>query len=180
MPATRAVTSDAAVEDLGPERSGHADPSAPTIFLLAEQYRAAALALFGSSRPRVALSHAPWRLMAAHSVELYLNAFLLAAGLDQKSIRKLQHDLVARAELAGEKGLVLRRRTVGHLKQMMETREYLSVRYYPQALANFLPPSRTFATLTEVANKTAKLIAATAGSVEHLSSPEARRQGRTM
>ncbi|HWV43196.1 MAG TPA: hypothetical protein VN004_16345, partial [Pseudorhodoplanes sp.] len=54
--------------------------SAEQVFRLAEEYRTAANALAKIARPGVPLSRAPFRLIAIHAIELYLNALLLIEG----------------------------------------------------------------------------------------------------
>ncbi len=119
---------------------------------LADEYRCAAEALFQTGRPRQPLSRAPYRLVAIHAVELYLNAFLLAAGHPCKTVRGLQHDLAARTQLALDAKLGLRKRTMEHLFRLSQTREYLITRYDPEAPAGS-ELNRLAATLTEVAEK---------------------------
>ena len=103
-------------------------------------------------------SRAPWRLLAVHAIELYLNAFLLHAGGEPGSIRGLQHDLSARAERAIAKGLTLRKLTTQHLATVTVDREYLVVRYSPDLLSSMSQINQLAATLEELAEKVAARI----------------------
>jgi hypothetical protein len=76
--------------------------TAEDLLTLAGEYRLAAATLHGNRRKGKPLSLAPCRLVAIHAIELYLNAFLLAKGLDPKEIRGLQHDLKARVLISAE------------------------------------------------------------------------------
>jgi HEPN domain-containing protein len=125
---------------------------------LAGEYRRAAEALLPMGRPRQPLSRAPYRLVAIHAVELYLNAFLLATGHPPAKLRGLQHDLALRTHLARGANLRLRKRTVAHLGRLSETREYLIARYDP-ATAAASELNRLAATLTDVAEKVSAFIA---------------------
>jgi hypothetical protein len=124
---------------------------------LADEYRRAADALLRTGRPGRPLSRAPYRLVAIHAVELYLNAFLLAAGHPAAKLRGLQHDLAARTGFALDAGLPLRKRTAEHLCRLSETREYVVIRYDPATPAGSAL-NRLAATLTEVAEKVLGLI----------------------
>jgi hypothetical protein len=70
------------------------------VLSLAEEYRQAAHALLPTGRRRQPLSRAPYRLVAIHSLELHLNALLLATGHPTAKVRGLQHDFATRTELA--------------------------------------------------------------------------------
>src|SRR5437870_94049 len=94
------------------------------VLSLAEEYRLAAHALLPTGRRGQPLSRAPYRLVAIHSLELHLNALLLATGQPQAKVRGLQHDFVIRSELALAAGLKLRTRTILHLRGLSERREY--------------------------------------------------------
>jgi hypothetical protein len=112
-----------------------------------------------SSSCAVAARHCPTRrfgLTAIHAVELYLNAFLLRHGHSPSQVRKLQHDLLARAELAIAGGLTLRKRTAEHLRSLSAGREYLVSRYAPELAETMSQINRLAATLDEVANKVSK------------------------
>ena len=127
------------------------------VLSMAEQYRQAAHALLLTGRRRQPLSRAPYRLVAIHSLELYLNALLLGTGYPMAKVRGLQHDFATRTELAMAAGLKLRRRTILHLRGLSETREYLITRYDP-GLSAASQLNRLAATLEEVAEKVASLI----------------------
>ncbi|MEQ1492000.1 MAG: hypothetical protein ABL932_15770 [Terricaulis sp.] len=123
---------------------------------LADEYRKATRVLLELGRRGAPLTYAPFRLTAIHAVELYLNAFLLRGGHAPGEIRRLQHDLWARAELALAGGLQLRKRTSAHLRSLNAKREYLASRYGPELAATMSQINRLGATLEEVATKTTK------------------------
>ena len=127
------------------------------VLSLAEEYRQAAHALLPTGRRRQPLSRAPYRLVAIHSLELHLNALLLATGHPMARVRGLQHDFATRTELAIAAGLKLRTRTILHLRGLSETREYLITRYDP-GLSATSQLNRLAATLEEVAEKVATLV----------------------
>ncbi|QNA84461.1 hypothetical protein G4G27_11015 [Sphingomonas sp. So64.6b] len=120
---------------------------------LADEYRDAALLLLAASERRRPLSRAPFRLSAIQAIELYLNAYLLAHGHDAAEVRKLQHDLGARTELAAAAGLKLRQKTAEHLKTLHQNREYLVTRYGPELASQTSQINRLTATLDEVGRK---------------------------
>ncbi len=124
---------------------------------LAEEYRRAAHALLPTGRRKRPLSRAPYRLVAIHALELYLNALLLATGHPMARIRGLQHDFATRAELALAAGLGLRKRTILHLRGLSETREYIITRYDP-GLSAASQLNRLAATLEEVAEKVTTIV----------------------
>lgn len=128
--------------------------------LLAAEYRRAAHALQQLGRRGEPLSRAPYRLSAIHSIELYLNALLLARGHEPTKVRGLQHDLATRTDLAIASGLRLRTRTAAHLRSLAATREYLVTRYGPEMSATASQVNRLTATLDEVAKKVTLLIPA--------------------
>jgi HEPN domain-containing protein len=125
---------------------------------LAEQYRAASQVIHKLGRAGDPLSLAPYRLNAIHAIELYLSALLLHAGHEPSRVRGLQHDLVARAELAAASGLKLRLRTLSHLRSLADTREYLISRYAPEATTMLSQVNRLAATLEEVAKKVGQIV----------------------
>lgn len=129
------------------------------IVLLAAEYRRSAEMLLANGRSGAPLSWAPYRLVAMHAIELYLNAFLVAGGHSQASVRALQHDTASRSQLATVGNLRLRKRTVAHLISLSENREYLVARYDPSPVS-MSQLNRVHATLTEVALKVAALIQA--------------------
>lgn len=122
------------------------------ILALANEYRRAADVLVGNGRRGSPLSHAPYRLVAIHAIELYLNALLLATGQSSATLRGLHHNLSARIELALGVKLSLRKRTLEHLESLSQTREYLTTRYDPATSAGS-ELNRLAATLSEVAEK---------------------------
>ena len=126
--------------------------TAEQITVLANEYRRAADLLLKSGRSGAPLSRAPFRMAAIHPIELYLNAFLLAAKHTPGEVRRLQHDLAVRTELALSMKLPLRKRTVRHLQTLSQTREFLITRYDPAASAAS-ELNRLAATLAEVAEK---------------------------
>ncbi|MGI0524085.1 hypothetical protein [Rhizobium giardinii] len=126
---------------------------------LAGHYRYAAIIL-GERSPRGKLhSHIPRRFLALHAIELYLNAFLLAKGIDHKTIRGLQHDIGERSQRAVDAGLILKKRTAQHLATLSSNREYLVTRYGPELTATLSQVNRVMATLEELSQKVRKLMA---------------------
>ena len=119
---------------------------------LANEYRLAAKELAKIGRRGKPLSRAPFRMAAIHAIELYLNAFLAAAGHPAIEIRGMYHDLSVRTELALAAKLNLRKRTVSHLKAISQRREYLLARYDP-AVSSTSELNRLDATLAELAAK---------------------------
>ncbi|MBZ9740608.1 hypothetical protein [Mesorhizobium sp. CO1-1-4] len=126
---------------------------------LAEEYRKAATLLLPHGRSGKPLSRAPFRLTAIHAIELYLTALLLHRGDDPNEIRKMNHDLAARARHTVEAGLRLRAKTASHLQSLSQNREYLITRYGPELAATASQINRLTATLEEVAVKVTVLIA---------------------
>jgi hypothetical protein len=127
------------------------------VLSLAQEYRRAALVLLPTGRRGQPLSRAPYRLVAIHSLELHLNALLLATGHPSAKVRGLQHDFATRTELAIAAGLKLRARTILHLRGLSKTREYLHTRYDPElSVASQL--NRLAATLDEVAEKVTTVV----------------------
>jgi len=130
------------------------DAATPTqVQALADEYRRASQKLIELGGPRAPLTRAPFRLVAIHAIELYLNAFLLRRGYTPGHIRSLQHDLCARVDLACAGGLTLRKKTAAHLRSLTAGREYLSTRYGPELSATMSQINRLVATLEEVAAK---------------------------
>jgi hypothetical protein len=127
------------------------------ILSLAAEYRRSAETLLAAGRNGAPLSWTAYRLVALHAIELYLNAYLIAAGHSQQYVRGLQHDTASRAQHAAE--LRLRKRTAEHLQRLSEDREYLVVRYDPSP-SSISPLNRLHATLTEVAQKVANRVPA--------------------
>jgi hypothetical protein len=95
--------------------------------------------------------------LAIQAIELYLNALLLERGHTAVELRRLQHNLAARTELALAEGLVLRVRTVAHLRALCDGREYLVSRYAPDQAKDATQVNRLAATLDEVARKTSTI-----------------------
>ena len=125
--------------------------TAAQVLSLANEYRRSAATLLASGRSGVPLSWAPYRLVAIHAIELYLNAYLLAAGYSQASVRGLQHNTASRAQLAAV-NLRLRQRTAVHLQALSDNREYLVARYDPVPM-RVSQLNRLHATLAEIARK---------------------------
>ncbi|MCA1494649.1 hypothetical protein I6F11_27630 [Ensifer sp. NBAIM29] len=128
------------------------------ILQLARQYKAAANLLEESSQRGLQTCRIPGRFLALHSIELYLNAFLLAKGLEPKIIRGLQHDIAERSRRAVDAGLVLRKRTTKHLETLTSNREYLVARYGPDGATTLSQVNRVMATLEELSQKVAQVV----------------------
>ncbi|NTF65796.1 hypothetical protein G6L91_30330 [Agrobacterium rhizogenes] len=127
------------------------------ILNLAKQYQDATAKLSeGSSKP----NQAPRRLLALHAMELYLNAFLVAKGVNPTTICGFQHDLGERARIASEAGLVLRKRTVTHLRMLSASREYHVVRYVAELTPTLSQVNRVMATVDELSRKVRKALRA--------------------
>lgn len=120
----------------------------------AKEYRRAAELPQVTGHRRKPLSRAPFRLLAIHAIELYLNALMLARGRAASEIRGLQHDMGARAGEAQKLGLGLKKNTVRHLRQLAASREYLCSRYAADTRV-LSQLNRLKATLTEVGDKVA-------------------------
>ena len=120
---------------------------------LAENYHEAADFLLGNKQRKAPMSRAPWRLLAIHAIELYLNAFLLSKGHRSSNIRGLQHGLSEKAELAVALGLNLRKKTKEHLSTLTRTREYVVARYDPDGLTALSEMNRLSRTMEELAEK---------------------------
>lgn len=131
------------------------DASIGDILTLAAQFRDAAVNL-GEASPMSA--QLPLRLLALHSIELYLNALLLAKGLGQTAIHGLQHDLGERSRIAIHAGLVLRKRTVTHLVALSVLGEYRAVRYAHERSATLSQTNRMLATLDELSKKVRRIL----------------------
>ena len=131
--------------------------TAGEVVAVADEYRLSASLLLRNGRPREPRSRAPFRMVAIHAVELYLNAFLLHSGHAAGQVRGLQHNLAARADLACEFGLSLRKRTREHLHAMARSREFLITRYVPSG-TSLSEINRLQATLAEVAQKVSAAI----------------------
>ncbi|MBB3289027.1 MULTISPECIES: hypothetical protein [unclassified Rhizobium] len=140
---------------------GGSPASVRDILNLATQYQDAANKLGkGSSKP----SHLPLRLLSLHAIELYLNAFLLAKGVEAATIRSLRHDLSQRSRIASEAGLVLRKRTMAHLAALYSSNEYHVSRYAPERASTLSQVTRVLATLDELSRKVRKILRVGVGS----------------
>ena len=126
---------------------------------LADFYRDAAHRCSGSILIGDPISAGPMRLLAIHSIELNLSAYLLLQGSPWPAIRKMGHDLTARLERATERGMVLRERTSAHIRAIARDREYLIARYGPDCLSTASQMNRLLATLEEVARKVSRAVA---------------------
>jgi hypothetical protein len=80
-----------------PHPGDHASPY--QMNRLADFYRDAAHRSSGSIQMGDPLSAGPMRLLAIHSIELNLSAYLLLQGSTWPAIRKMGHDLAARVDL---------------------------------------------------------------------------------
>lgn len=137
------------------------DATALQVLALADEYRRAAEALLPTGRPGKPLSRAPFRVVAIHAIELYLNALMLLRGLSAAKVRGMQHNMARRA-LFARTNLTLRKDTLTHLFAISESREYLVARYGAEVPSSLSQPNRLAATLTEVGNKVAKTVKAEA------------------
>lgn len=126
---------------------------------LADFYRDAAHRSSGSIQIGDPISAGPMRLLAIHSIELNLSAYLMLKGSSWPSIRRMGHDLNARLECAVGLGLALRERTSAHIRAMARDREYLVARYGPDCLSSASQMNRLLATLEEVARKVSRAVA---------------------
>nr|WP_234914425.1 hypothetical protein [Rhizobium rhizogenes]QCL09444.1 hypothetical protein pC5.7c_577 [Rhizobium rhizogenes]QCL09612.1 hypothetical protein pC5.8a_120 [Rhizobium rhizogenes] len=125
------------------------------ILNLAQQYQDAASKLGeGSSKP----NQAPRRLLALHTMELYLNAFLLAKGVDPTTIRGFRHDLGERTRLASDAGLILRKRSVAHLATLSSRNEYDAISYAPELMSTLSQMNRLMATVDELSRRVRKAL----------------------
>ncbi|QPI75508.1 hypothetical protein [Sphingobium sp. Cam5-1] len=147
--------------------------SALEIRQLADEYRGAAHDLMGRGRRGRPSSWAPARMTAIQAIELYLNALLLDAGVKPAEIRGYQHDLRKRTAQPAVQALRLRQRTLDHLGQLSEGREYLSIRYGPELGGSLSQLNRLMATLDEVAVKAGTAIGKRAASKASTAKPEA-------
>ena len=88
-----------------------------------------------------------------------MNAVLLHGGNGPAAVRGLQHNLAARLEPCRVLGLVLKKRTEDHIRDLSENRDYLIARYAPHEAMGNLSVNRMTATVVEVCSKAEKLIA---------------------
>lgn len=126
---------------------------------LADFYRDAAYRSLDSIIRGDPLTAGPARLLAIHSIELNLSAYLLLHDVPWSVIRRMGHDLVARLECAQAKGLIVRVRTAAHIRVIARDREYLVARYGPECLAAASQMNRLLATLEEVARRVSVAVA---------------------
>jgi hypothetical protein len=120
---------------------------------LASEYRQAAETLLPDGGKMPSSLRAPYRLLAIHAVELYLNALLRFRGVDAARIRGLQHNLADRCKLLHEHGVVLRAGTLAHLETLTVSREYLRARYDGEKRVKLSELNRLGASLHDVASK---------------------------
>ncbi|WP_246703593.1 hypothetical protein [Rhizobium sp. P28RR-XV] len=126
-----------------------------SILNLATHYQEAARKLGeGSSKP----NQAPQRLLALHAMELYLNAFLLAKGVDATMIGGFRHDLGERTRIATDAGLILRKRTVAHLAALSASNEHHVISHAPQPASTLSQMNRVMATVDELSRKVRKAL----------------------
>jgi hypothetical protein len=137
------------------------DATALQVLELADEYRKAALALLATGRPGKPLSRAPFRMVAIHAIELYLNALMLSRGLPAAKVRGLQHNMAPRT-LFARTSLSLRQDTISHLFAISESREYLVSRYGAEAPSSLSQLNRLEATLNEVGDKVRRTVEAEA------------------
>jgi len=134
------------------------EATALQVLMLADEYRKAAETLSPTGRRGKPLSRAPYRLVAIHAIELYLNALMLSRGLAPAKVRGLHHNMAARALFARTNGLSLRQATISHLVKLSESREYQCSRYGAETTESLSQPNRLAATLTEIGDKVAKAL----------------------
>ncbi len=127
---------------------------------LAGEYKKAAGMLYAAAQKTNPLSLAPWRLLAIHAIELYLNAYLVSKGSDQNTLKSIPHNFGRRAKLALGSKLVLKKKTIDHLTSMTAKREYVIARYGPGTKDENSELNRLTATLEEISSKVAAAIAA--------------------
>ncbi|HEU0161277.1 MAG TPA: hypothetical protein VFQ69_02640 [Rhizomicrobium sp.] len=123
------------------------------ILELAEEYRAAAKATRTQHRANIPHSLAPCRFLAAHAIELYLNAFLRKTGRKPEYVRGMQHNFSLRAQESKDAGLVLREKTFAHLSKMKDDQEYLTTRYGAEGFPTVTQINRLLATVAELSGK---------------------------
>lgn len=118
---------------------------------LADQYRLAFETLAGPGA--VKQMGGPIRLIAIHGIELYLQALLRLSGEAPTVVRGFQHNLANMADHPTVVSMKLKRRTIEHLRTMVDAREYLVVRYAPDMKACLSEINRLGATLNELSTK---------------------------
>lgn len=125
---------------------------------LAKSYSKASMTYLSAEKSKASLANAPYHFAALHAIELYLTAYLQLNSHEPKDIRDLQHNLEARTEHATKAGLILRKRTVRHLRKLTSSREYVEARYHPAALKNLSQRTQLLATLNDVKDKVEKVV----------------------
>jgi hypothetical protein len=98
-------------------------------------------------------------LLVIYAIELYLNAYLLAQGMEAPAIGGMQHDLAKRRELVQQAGMVLRTKTANHLDSLSKRREYLVSRYGAPDTGSLSQRNRLQATMEEVRHRVLQAIA---------------------
>jgi HEPN domain-containing protein len=96
------------------------------IFHLADAFRLAAQTSAGNARM---LTNGPTRLLAYHSCELYLKAYLKERGQDVEALRAYGHDLNSMLTAARHEGLDPSPQIVAQLKKAALKNDYVRVRY---------------------------------------------------
>jgi hypothetical protein len=135
------------------------DDSAAQFMKLAKHYANAANSFSKLAEKQKGPALAPYRLLAIHAIELALNALLLHNAVPPEKVRGLQHNLQERITLTNDFGLALRAKTVRHVKELTESREYLLHRYDPEASLKVSQLNRLIATMQEVSCKVEMLLA---------------------
>jgi hypothetical protein len=135
------------------------DVSAAQFSKLALHYADAAHSFSKLPEKQKGLALAPYRLLAIHAIELALNALLLHNNVPPEKVRGLQHNLQERITLTEKFGLTLRAKTVLHIKNLTDSREYLVHRYDPQTSLKVSQLNRLIATMQEVSCKVQALLA---------------------
>ncbi len=138
-----------------PTKKTSIETDAASLFLLAQHYLQAAQLLSIVEVKGNKMRWHPYRLNAAQAIELCLSAYLMQTGMTYDEVRVFQHQVHPRAVFAAEKGLILRKGTIEHLRRMDSDREYLMVRYNPAPFA-MSELTRIRATLDELFDKTGK------------------------
>ena len=101
------------------------------VLALANAFADRAPLLLEGLKGTASVAKAPFRLVAIHAIELYLNAYLLNCGCPPSEIRSYHHNLGKRLAQVETKGLKLRKKTFEHLQRLTVSREYLTSRYDP-------------------------------------------------
>lgn len=116
------------------------------LFILADDYlNAARTAAAGVKSAR----SGPVRLLALHACELFLKAYLRETGSTHASMRKLNHDLAAHADLAMERGLALGKARYNDLRVVTEIKDYVGARYRAGGDAGLFSSAGASVRLTE-------------------------------